>query len=108
MIGLLIQIITLIVCGRFFSELAFDNDRNRWLYGALAVIGGFVLMSIFITLEFIIFKATGNSMLLFIPFVSETISICLTAITMFFIYKAVERRWEKAPTGKSSDKILDR
>ncbi len=109
MIGLLIQVIALIVCGRFFSELAFDNNRNRWLYGGLAILGGFVLMSVFVTLQFMIFKATGNAMFVFIPFVMETISICLTAITLFFIYKAVERRWEKTPVDdKRSDKILDR
>lgn len=102
----MLQVIACVFIGRYFSQLAFDNNRNRWGAGILAGLGAFVLQMLFsFLLQIFVFPATDGSFGATI--IASLIGIGIGTALMYPIYKALERTWEGNPKdGKSSD-LLD-
>lgn len=85
----MIGIIMIIAIARWFSKLAFDYDKNRWLYGFLGVVtyyGGFFALSL-------LFTFVDDESLH--PVVMVIVTVGLSYGMVAVLYYSLRRVWKK-------------
>ncbi len=119
MISLIILIAPLFFIGRFFGELAFEHNRNRWVFRVLAI--GVYLALYFLTTFIIVTISALNieitnddtysqiqQKLEGIAWLSLITSITVGSLGVLILFRVLKSSWSKNPKSGASGDLLDR
>ena len=119
MISLIILIAPLFFMGRFFGELAFEHNRNRWGFRLLAI--GVYLVTYFIVSFVVGFiglstievnaddsYAQVQQKIDGVGWIALITAITLASLAALILFRIVKSSWSKNPKSAGNGDLLDR
>lgn len=92
----MLGLILIYTIGKWFATLAFDYNKNRWVYAILGIVTYYGGILIFGFLVGMLIAATGNTSLLELPAIVLSLMIIPFGLLAAWILRtSLQKHWEK-------------